>query len=188
MRHQSSVLHQVLKHVPWATFEQLVKTHGADHRVRRLSTKSQFIALLYGQLAGAASLRDIETALLSHRSQLYHFGGCSISRSTLADANANRPAAVFADLFRTLVARASRGLRRTVADAVHLIGSTTISLAGVGATCAGIGATWAELPKRLRQAQLGGVGSGEGRISDDLGGVKAHIIHDPDSGLRSMRP
>jgi transposase len=33
---------------------------GPDARVRRLPTKSQFIAMLYGQLAGAVSLRDIQ--------------------------------------------------------------------------------------------------------------------------------
>ena len=52
MRHQNSVFHDLLKRVPWGEFERLVGEHGADHRVRRLSTKSQFIALLYGQLSG----------------------------------------------------------------------------------------------------------------------------------------
>ena len=59
MRHQNSVFHAVLKHVPWAPFEQLVIRHRADARVRRLPAKSQFVALLYAQLFGAASLRDL---------------------------------------------------------------------------------------------------------------------------------
>ena len=59
MRHQNSVFHTVLKHVPWHVFDRLVAAHGADARVRRLSTRDQFIALLYGQLAGAQSLREI---------------------------------------------------------------------------------------------------------------------------------
>src|SRR5438132_1338507 len=60
MRHHNSVLHQVLKLVPWAVFERLVDEAQADKHVRRLSTKSQLIALLYGQLSGAGSLREIE--------------------------------------------------------------------------------------------------------------------------------
>jgi hypothetical protein len=36
-----------------------VDAHGADARVRRLATRDQFVALLYGQLAGAQSLREI---------------------------------------------------------------------------------------------------------------------------------
>jgi len=59
MRYQNSVFHGLLKHLPWGEFDRLVAVHGADSRVRRLTTKSQFVALLYGQLAGAASLREI---------------------------------------------------------------------------------------------------------------------------------
>jgi hypothetical protein len=74
MRHQNSVFHSVLKHVPWGAFDRLVETYDADVRVRRLKTKSQFVALLYGQLSGAASLREIEAVLESHADRLYHLG------------------------------------------------------------------------------------------------------------------
>ncbi|MGO7216495.1 DUF4372 domain-containing protein, partial [Rhizobium ruizarguesonis] len=71
-------------------FDRLVDEHGADKHVRRLSTKDQFIALLYGQLAGAVSLREITGGLESHAARLYHLGARPVSRSTLADANAKR--------------------------------------------------------------------------------------------------
>ena len=57
MRHQNSVLHGVLKHLPWGRFAQLVDEHNADKHVRELATKHQLIALIYAQLAGADSLR-----------------------------------------------------------------------------------------------------------------------------------
>lgn len=47
MRHENSVFHDVLKHVPWGVFDTLVVEHQADKHVRRLSTKSQFIALTF---------------------------------------------------------------------------------------------------------------------------------------------
>ena len=100
MRHQNSVLHGLLKHVPWAVFDRLVEEHGADGRVRRLTTKSQFMALLYGQLSGASSLREIEAGLPSHRGAALSPGRRAGARSTLADANAQRPPAVFAGLLR----------------------------------------------------------------------------------------
>ena len=106
MRHQNSVFHDLLKRVPWAEFNRLVAAHDADRRVRRLPTKSQFIALLYGQLSGAASLREIVGGLESHAVRLYHVGGRTVSRSTLADANALRPGAVFSDLFAAMVRQA----------------------------------------------------------------------------------
>jgi len=147
MRHQNSVMHGLLQHVPWAAFDRLVDEHEADTRVRKLTTKGQFIALLYGQLAGAVSLREIETALSSHAARLYHLGGAEVSRSTLADANALRPAALFAELFAAMTAQASRGLRRKVGEAVRLVDSTGVRLAGFGAE-------WARFSAKVRGAKL----------------------------------
>ena len=58
MRHRNIVFHQLTKHIPWSAFDRAVSTHGSDRRVRRLRTRDQFLALLYGQFSGAASLRD----------------------------------------------------------------------------------------------------------------------------------
>jgi hypothetical protein len=55
VRHYNSVFHDLLKRVAWGRFDRLVDEHGADKHVRRLSTKTQFIALLYGELSGALS-------------------------------------------------------------------------------------------------------------------------------------
>lgn len=155
MRHHNSVLHGLLKHVPWAVFDKLVAVHGADARVRRLSTKSQLVALLYAQLSGAASLREIETAMASHSSRLYHLGAREVSRSTLADANALRPHAVFSGLFAHMAGQLGRRFRRSSAEAVRLIDSTGLRLAGLAAE-------WA-------------------RFSNGVCGAKAHVIYDPDA-------
>jgi hypothetical protein len=128
MRHQNSVLHQLLKFVPWGRFDKLVEAHDADRRVRRLSTRSQLVALMYGQLSGAQSLREIEHGLSSHEQRLYHLGAAKPARSTLADANAKRPAQMFADLFAVMSMSASSGLRRHLREAVHLVDATSIRL------------------------------------------------------------
>jgi transposase len=99
--------------------------------VRRLSTKSQLIALLYGQLSGAVSLREIVAGLESHALRLYHVGGRAVSRSTLADANARRPSEVFSGLFAALVGQAQRGLRRKVGEATYLIDATSVRLSAL---------------------------------------------------------
>lgn len=132
MRHQNSVFHQVLQFLPWDEFERLTAQHGADHRVRRLSTKAQFLALLYGQLSGAASLRAVADGLQSHAVRLYHVGGRTVSRSTLSDANASRPSGVFSELFALMVGRAQSGLRRKIGEATYLIDSTGLRLSGMG--------------------------------------------------------
>ena len=155
MRHHNSVLHRLLKQIPWSEFDRLVEEHGADTRIRTLSTKGQLVALLYAQLAGAVSLREIEAALQSHSARLYHLGGCEVSRSTLADANARRPFAVFQGLFEIMAARASRGLRRATGEAVRLIDSSGLRLSGMASD-------WA-------------------RFSKGVNGAKAHILYDPDA-------
>ncbi len=88
MLHQNTIFHGLLKHVPWPAFDRLVERHRADTGVRRLTSKSQFIALLYGQLSGASSLREIVAGVRSHEARLYHLGARPVQRSTLADANA----------------------------------------------------------------------------------------------------
>lgn len=155
MRHKNSVFHDLLKRVPWSSFERLVDAHGADKHVRRLSTKSQFVALLYGQLAGAVSLREITGSLESHSSRLYHLGARPVSRSTLADANRLRPSAVFAGLFAEMVTRAGRGLRRAVGEATYLIDATGVRLSGAGSQ-------WA-------------------RFSHQACGAKVHVVYDADA-------
>jgi hypothetical protein len=100
-------------------------------------------------------LREIEAGLASHAARLYHLGSGPAPRSTLADANRLRPHQVFSGLFSILVARASRGLRRSTSEAVRLIDSTGIRLAGVAAE-------WA-------------------RFSAKVCGAKAHVIYDPDA-------
>src|SRR5271167_1438682 len=130
--HANTVFTDVLKLVPWKVFEQLVKTHGTDDLVRSFKTKHQFIALLFAQLSGAHSLRDIHTSMSSHRARLYHAGAVVPPRSTLADANRVRDPAVFSGLFMHVLSMTTRGLRRKMGDAVRLIDSTGLHLAGVG--------------------------------------------------------
>jgi len=128
MRHENSVFHSIQKHIPWHVFDQLVDKHGADHRVRRLDSKSQLLALLFGQLSGATSLREIEAGLMSHAGQLYHLGARRPARSTLADANASRPWAVFGELFAHMAASANRQTRRALADATVILDATRLRL------------------------------------------------------------
>ena len=90
MHHLNSVFHAMTKRVAWSAFDKLVDEHGADDLVRRLTTRQQFLALLFGQLSGAKSLRELTGAMESHQGRLYHCGAKAPKRSTLADANGQR--------------------------------------------------------------------------------------------------
>ena len=156
MRHRNSVFHDLLKLVPWAAFDGLVGEHGADEGTRSFTSRQHLTALLFAQLSGACSLREIEAAMASHQGRLHHCGAVAPKRSTFADANRNRDFRVFSGLFEAMLAGASRGFRRKMAHAVRLIDSTGLRLAGVGAE-------WA-------------------RFSTDVFGAKAHVVYDPDLG------
>ena len=153
MRHQNSVFHSLTKHVPWSKFQRIVEKYGADQLVRKLTTKHQFVALLYGQLSGATSLREVVTGMASHETRLYHVGAAPVKRSTMSDANSKRPWQVFSELFAQMLPQAHRGLRRATADAVRLIDSTSIRLSSLSED-------WAT-------------------FSADVFGAKAHIVYDP---------
>lgn len=155
MRHHNSVFHSVLKHLPWHRFDRLVDEHQADKHVRSLTTKSQLIALIYGQLSGARSLREIEAALGSHAAKLYHLGAEEAKRSTLSDANRLRPWQVFSGVFADLVGQLTRSHKRQIGEAVHLIDATGLRLSGLSKD-------WA-------------------RFSAGVCGVKMHVIYDPDA-------
>ena len=116
MRHRNTVLYEVLNFMPWPAFDRLVLRCDGDKHVRTLSTKTQFIALAYGQLAGAAGLRETITALNSHEAQLYHLGARPVARSTLSDANARRPSTIFQTLFTMVMAPAHRYLRQELTE------------------------------------------------------------------------
>ena len=155
MQHQNSVFHDLLQRIPWSRFNELVEAHKSDKHVRRLTTKNQLIAMLYAQFSGASSLREIVDGLASHKSRLYHVGGVQVPRSTLADANALRPSAVFSELFSEIVAIANRSLKRKIGDATYLIDSTSVRLSGMGSE-------WAH-------------------FSHKVYGAKAHVIYDADA-------
>jgi hypothetical protein len=154
MRHHNTVFHTVLKFVPWHVFDRLVEEFQANKKVRRLTTQNQFIALLYAQLSGAESLRTIEAGFDSHASKLYHLGACAVSRSTLSDANALRPNAVFVGLLGELMGRCERALQRKLAEVAHLVDSTSFRLSALSAD-------WA-------------------RFSTGVYGAKLHVVYNPD--------
>ena len=107
MRHENSVFHALSKHIPWAMFDRLVDEHGADRRVRRLSTKSQLIALLYGQLSGAASLREIEKTNPE-------FGACTLSMGIAESPHHGTTVSSVLAAADNALYRAKRGGRNTV--------------------------------------------------------------------------
>jgi len=124
----------VLEHFPYYEFSKCVDRYQGEYKVKSFSCLSQFLAMAFAQLTQRESLRDIETCLRAMQSKLYHIGfRGTISRNTLANANAQRDWRIYADFALTLIdtARrlyASEDFGVQLKKMVYALDSTTVDL------------------------------------------------------------
>lgn len=126
-----SRLQQVMKGLSRGAFERLVAQYDADKHCKGFSSYDHLVAMVFGQLSGAQSLRTLEAGFNSQQTHHYHLGTGRVSRSTLADANNKRTSAVFAATAEALMAQAGRRIRPRL-PLLKMLDSTTIHLAGRG--------------------------------------------------------
>ncbi len=102
------VFAQLMAHLPLTTFARCVQRWAGDHKVKDFKCLDQFFAMAFAQLTHRESLRDIQINLRAQSARLYHMGfRCTtISRNTLANANATRPWQIYADLCQSLIGMA----------------------------------------------------------------------------------
>ncbi len=102
------VFSQLMAYLPLSTFARCVATHRGEHKVKDFSCLDQFFSMAFAQLTYRESLRDIEVNLRAQAKRLYHMGfRCqTISRNTLANANATRPWQIYADFAQHLIGMA----------------------------------------------------------------------------------
>jgi hypothetical protein len=102
----ASCFTQILALVDRSTFAQAVKRQKAERYAKGFSCWEQFVAMLFSQLVGANSLREISGGLASAGGKLVHLNmKKSPPRSTLAYANEHRPWQVYQELFEHLLAQ-----------------------------------------------------------------------------------
>jgi hypothetical protein len=99
------VFAQLMALLPLSTFRRCVADHRGEHKVKDFSCLDQFFAMAFAQLTYRESLRDIEVNLRAQARRLYHMGfRCqTVSRNTLANANATRPWQIYADFAQHLI-------------------------------------------------------------------------------------
>jgi len=96
----SSLFSQLLCVVNRHQFERRVRESGAEKGAKGFSCWSQFVAMMFCQLAQAKSLREISDGLACCEGKLNHLGlEAGPKRSTLSYANARRPWQLFESLF-----------------------------------------------------------------------------------------
>ena len=86
------LLAQALSHIPKPRFQHFVRELEADKGSKGFASWDQLTAMLFAQLAGAQSLREIEGGLACAGGRLNHLGlRRAPARSTLSYANKHRP-------------------------------------------------------------------------------------------------
>jgi len=152
MRYVNSIFVSLLKPIDRRAVRAIVARHDGDAYDKSFRTWDHLVALIYAQLGQVNSLRALEAAFNANSHHHYHLGVGELSRSTVSDANARRPPAVFMDIFAMLMRQADRLAQREGAEMLRLIDSSPIPLGKLFAC-----ATW------------------NGRIK----GMKMHVVYDP---------
>jgi IS4 transposase len=160
--HLRTAFHRLLEPLDRRIVARAVAAHGGDRGVgsgdRAWTCERHLKSLLFAQWAGLTSLREIVAGLGAHSRRFYHLNLRAPRRSTLAEANTDRPAAVFRDIARALIPVAAGALRSESEALIRLLDATPIPLKGNGFP-------WAEANARTR-------------------GLKLHVLYDP----RQRRP
>ena len=152
MRYSDSTLGRLLKPISRRWFDALVDRHAGNAYDKSFGSWDHLVALVYAQLGGITSLRALEAAWNANAHHHYHLGVGALARSTLADANARRPLAIFSETFARLSGLADRLVRREGGEMLRLIDATPIPLGKV--------VEWAKRNGRIR-------------------GLKMHVVYDP---------
>src|SRR5215216_3428827 len=131
------VFAQLMQHLPLSTFGRCVQLYDGERKVKSFSCLDQYLSMAFAQLTFRESLRDIETCLRAQRSKLYHLGfrTNTISRNTLANANATRDWRIYAQFAQRLIAIARRlyaneSFGVDLKHTVYALDSTLIDLRG----------------------------------------------------------
>ena len=146
-------------------FRRLVDKYNGDFHVKHFTCWHQLLTLMFGQLSGRESLRDLTTVLDAHKSKCYHLGlGSSpASRNMLSVANQNRDYHVFEEYAFFMMDEARRKCATDIfmlGGKVYAFDSTTIPL------CLSV-FHWAKFRSRK-------------------GGVKAHVLYDLETHVPSF--
>ena len=128
------VFAQLMRHLPLTTFHRCVARYAGEHKVKSFSCLDQYLCMAFAQLTFRESLRDIGSSLRAQAAKLYHLGiRGTVSRNTLANANATRDWRIYASFAERLIgiARdlyAEEPFGVDLAETVYALDATTIDL------------------------------------------------------------
>lgn len=128
------VFAQVVCFIPRYQFDKIVKKYKGDWHTKELSSYNHLLHLLFGQITGCDSLRDISLCLEVHKKILYHLGfRNTVTHSSLSRANESRDYRIFEELGMYLIEQVRPKYSKcslqgiTIDNVLYALDSTTIT-------------------------------------------------------------
>jgi hypothetical protein len=125
-----------MEFIPRHDFDKFVLRHNGNKKIRTLTCRDQFLAMMFGQLTNLRSLTGIVLCLNAHCEKLYHLGFRikKLTLSTLTRANENRNWKIYSDLTQLLIKKARQlyindnDFKIEIDGSVYALDSTVIEL------------------------------------------------------------
>jgi hypothetical protein len=161
------VYSQLTDFLPKRVFDGLVDKYNGNKYIKHFSCWNQLLCMIFGQITGRDSLRDLMVSIEPHSPKYYHLGfGKGTSRSNFANANEKRNYKIFEDYAFHLIDLARKSsitesdFLLIIDGNVYAFDSTTIDL------CLSV-FWWAEFRKTK-------------------GGIKLHTLYDIKTSITSF--
>lgn len=104
MNNGKYVFSQLMTYFPRWVFDAAVKKYKGDFHAKNLNSYSHCLHLMFGQMAGCKSLKDITLVLRSINKAAYHLGiPVVVDPSSLSKANESRDYRIFEELGMWLI-------------------------------------------------------------------------------------
>jgi IS4 transposase len=154
MRFSDSIFGHILKPISRRRFDAIVDNHHGNAYDKEFKSWDHLAVLIFAQLSGIEGLRGLREVWNANSHHHYHLGVGKVARSTISDANARRPPAIFTETFAMLSGLAGRGPKQEGDEMLRLIDSSPVPLGQL--------IKWVKWNGRIR-------------------GLKLHVVYDPES-------
>ena len=132
MNEGTYIFSQITKFLDDHKFEDIVDKYKGDIRSRHFTSWNQMLVMMFGQLSGSDSLRDLTSVIKAHEKKSYHLGfGKSISKTNLARFNEKRNCKIFEEFAMFMIGLSKQIIlpdKFPVEGKIYAFDSTTIDL------------------------------------------------------------
>ena len=135
MNNGKYVFAQVASFLPARIFDKCVLKYAGNKWVKHFTCWNQLMCMMFGQLSGRESLRDLLITISAHPNKYYHLGfGKNVSRTNLSLANEQRDCGIYESFAYEMIAIARSCIINqpdftlAIAGNVYAFDSTTIDL------------------------------------------------------------